>query len=393
MIETGFKLDFFITFIFLLISFIKVGKFITKHQNNLSRNNALYWQHCLSTLFLFTIIEGLRYGRGRDYIWYKDQYESILTPLVNQEPIFTLISKSCYFIGIPYWGMFSIYAFTWVGFTFLLFKHNKYLAAWGLPLFFLGSVWNMEAMIRQSFALAFLLPLLNYIPQKQWKKCFILVVISSLIHTASIITAFLFFSIYIIFKKEIKLWISIPIYLFFAYIWDISNINAITDIIGIINLGTNKLASYTENADNWFSSDAINTEEFARGAFAKLAATIFELSIFILGYLSIQKEKGQAFLKKNIFIYNIFVIGSIGLQSVFTLEILRRIFDPLYIMWSLVTANIFYCYQKKTKNIGILLLKVAIIIYIISYFIIKYRILFPSQMFIWDIGNYNKIIQ
>ena len=393
MIETGFKLDFFITFIILLVSFIRVGQLISKHQNRLSRNNALYWRHCFSTLFLFTIIEGLRYGRGRDYIWYKEQYESILTPLVDQEPIFTLISKSCYLIGVPYWGMFLIYAFTWVMFTFVLFKHNKYLAAWGLPLFFLGSVWNMEAMIRQTFALAFLLPLLNYIPQKQWKKCFILVVIASLIHTASIITAFLFFSIYIIFKKEIKLWISIPMYLFFAYVWDISNIDAVTNIIGLINLGTNKLASYTENADKWFSGDAINAEEFARGAFAKLAATIFELSIFILGYLSLQKEKGQPIIRKNIFIYNIFVIGTIGLQSVFTLEILRRIFDPLYIMWSLVAANIFYCYQKKTRNIGILLLQVAIIVYIISYFIIKYRILFPSQMFIWDIGDYTKIVQ
>ena len=187
------------------------------------------------------------------------------------------------------------------------------------------------------------------------------------------------------------MWISIPLYLFFCYVWDISNIGFIADILSLVNLGENKLAGYTENADLWFSADGVNMETFARGAFGKFATTCFELSIFILGYLSIKKE-----IYKNIhaiFFYNLFVIGAISYQAVFTLEILRRIFDPLFIIWGLVVAYIFTKYRFNSKYpLYIKGMQIIILFYIISYFIIKNRLLIPSQMFIWDIGNYTKII-
>lgn len=391
MIETGFKFDFLLSFIILFISLIIYGRYVSKNIRLNPIKRKIYWKYSLFPLILYTLIEGLRYGRGRDYLWYKYQYENILSPVVNQEYLFTLISKTFHFIGFPYWTLFMLYAFTWIYCSSFLFSKIPHYAKWGIPLFFLATVGGMESMIRQFFALAFLLPTLYYIPQKKWIPCIILILISISIHTASLITFILFVGVFLIFKSEIKLWISIPLYLFFCYVWDISNIGFIADILSLVNLGGNKLASYTENADLWFSADAVNTEEFARGAFAKFAATCFELSIFILGYLSIKKEKYKNI--HAIFFYNLFVIGAISYQAVFTLEILRRIFDPLFIIWGIVVAHIFTKYRLNSKYpLYIKGMQIIIVFYIISYFIIKNRLLIPSQMFIWDIGNYTKII-
>lgn len=392
MIETGFKFDFFLSFIILFISLIIYGRNVSENKRLNPLKGKIYWKYSLLPFLLYTLIEGLRYGRGRDYLWYKYQYENILSPVVDQEFLFTQISRIFHFIEIPYWGLFMLYAFTWIFCSSVLFSKIPHIAKWGIPLFFLATVGGMESMIRQFFALSFLLPTLYYIPQKKWKPCIILCFISIFIHSASLITIVLYIGIFLIFKREIKLWISIPLYLFFCYVWDISNIGFIADILSLVNLGGNKLASYTENADHWFSADAINIEEYARGAFAKFAATCFELSIFVLGYLSIKKDKYKDI--HTIFFYNLFVIGAISYQAVFLFEILRRIFDPLFITWALVTAHIFSTYRFNTKySLHIKCMQIMILFYILSYFIIKNRVQMPSQMFTWDIGSYTKIIQ
>lgn len=53
-----------------------------------------------------------------------------------------------------------------------------------------------------------------------------------------------------------------------------------------------------------------------------------------------------------IIVYNLFVIGAIGMQAVMELEIMRRFFRPLYMLWFVLAANILYRYplQKKLKS-------------------------------------------
>ena len=85
MIETGFKFDFLISFIILFISLIVYGRYVFQNRRLSSTKRKIYWKYSLFPLILYTLIEGLRYGRGRDYLWYKYQYENILTPVVNQD--------------------------------------------------------------------------------------------------------------------------------------------------------------------------------------------------------------------------------------------------------------------------------------------------------------------
>lgn len=388
MIETGGKLDYLLTFILLLFWFIYKGIYVKQNRLQLDAHKDLYWIKCFSLIVLYAIIEGLRYGRGRDYVWYKYQYENVLNPVVEQEYLFMLLNKGLAYLDFPYWGIFVVYAIIWIVLSLFFLSKYKYNANWLFVLFFLATVGHTESLIRQFLAIAFLLPFINLLIERKYKSCFCCGIIAIFIHSSSVITIFLYVTIYWLLKKPINLFISISAYLFFSYVWDISKINIITDYVAMIDLGTNRLASYTENADRWFSDEAINAEEFARGGLAKLSATIFEISTIILGKKSIE-QLPHKYRKSAIFFYNTFIIGAICYQAVFTLEIMRRIFDPLYIFWSMVVANILFCYPfKKVDNLNLFCLKALILIYVISYFVIKNRLLISSQMFVWDVGNY-----
>lgn len=218
MIETGLKIDYILSFLLLFFSLIIYGKYVTQNQRLKEPQRRISLKYSFFPFLLYTLVEGLRYARGRDYIWYKYQYENILSPVVDQEYLFTFISKTFYIIGIPYWGLFMLYAFTWIYFSSFLFSKTPFIAKWGVPLFFLATVGSMESMIRQFFALAFLLPTLYYIPRKQWKPCIILGAISIFIHSASLITLVLFIGIFFLFKYKNR--ILLPSQMF---IWDIGN--------------------------------------------------------------------------------------------------------------------------------------------------------------------------
>ena len=391
MIETGIKFDFCILFTILFVIFIYAGRHISANSAKIN-NSKSYWHYSFLAIIFYSLIVGLRYARGRDYLWYKFQYENVLNPPVEQEPLFMLFNKIFYFLDFPYWLVFIIYSLIWIYLFFLFFKHFQYLGTWGVPMLFLSSVGFTETAIRQAVAMAFVLPVITSLFEKKWKNACVWSLISILIHTASAITIFLILFVFFFIKRKINVWIAILAYLFFAYIWDVSNIDIIANYISLIDLGSNKMNSYIENSDKWFSSDGINIEEYQQGGFAKFALALFSISVFYLGSKSIDRlSSGKK--DNSIFFYNIFIIASIATQAFFMLEILRRMFVSLYIFWAMVVASIFYVYPiKKKKSIRITVIEFIILFYIFSYFIIKNRYLLPSQMFVWDIGEYTHII-
>ena len=190
MIETGIKFDFCILFTILFVIFIYAGRHISANSAKIN-NSKSYWHYSFLAIILYSLIVGLRYARGRDYLWYKFQYENVLNPPVEQEPLFMLFNKIFYFLDFPYWLVFIIYSLIWIYLFFLFFKHFQYLGTWGVPMLFLSSVGFTETAIRQAVAMAFVLPVITSLFEKKWKNACVWSLISILIHTASAITIFL----------------------------------------------------------------------------------------------------------------------------------------------------------------------------------------------------------
>ena len=115
------------------------------------------------------------------------------------------------------------------------------------------------------------------------------------------------------------------------------------NVFSLFDLGDLKFSSYIENADKWFTSSAIR-EDYIRSVWGNIALFLFDISLIIMGRKSIQHEKNTKNEKALIIVYNLFVIGAIGMQAVMELEIMRRFFRPLYMFWFVLAANILYQY-------------------------------------------------
>ena len=165
MIETGIKFDFCILFTILFVIFIYAGRHISANSAKIN-NSKSYWHYSFLAIIFYSLIVGLRYARGRDYLWYKFQYENVLNPPVEQEPLFMLFNKIFYFLDFPYWLVFIIYSLIWIYLFFLFFKHFQYLGTWGVPMLFLSSVGFTETAIRQAVAMAFVLPVITSLFEK-----------------------------------------------------------------------------------------------------------------------------------------------------------------------------------------------------------------------------------
>lgn len=387
--ETGLRLDYFILMCLLFLIFIIYSKQVTT--NRTKGNTSKYWRYSIFPIIAYSLIEGLRYGRGVDYLGYLVKYIQALEPVVEYEPFFKLLNKYMALCGFPYPIAFSAYAFIWILGLLFLCKDFRSIAYLCIPFGLIASIPSMENLIRQFTSLGFVMISISYLINKKYKYSILFAVISYGFHISSVVVTFLIYTTYVFkYNNLFKLKYVIPIYLFFMFIFKIEYIDAlINNILSHINLGGLRFSSYIENADRWFNSAAIN-DGYNRSLGGKMAQLLFNVTLFIMGQKAIKKCKDPELQFKLTIIYNLFIVGCIGVQAVNLLEIVRRFFRPLNMLWFIIAADIlheysiFKIYKNKWINIGSLILWG----YIICVLFIKYIINTPSQMFIWDSFKY-----
>lgn len=388
--ETGPRIDYIFLMTILFLIFIIYSKQITiKHQNK-NQTNTKYWKYSIFPIIVFSLIEGLRYGRGVDYLGYLVNYIQALNPVVDYEPLFMILNKSMALCGFPYPIAFCIYSSIWIFGLLFLCKDFRYIAYLCIPFGLIASIPSMENLIRQFTSLGFVMVSISYLINHKYRLSILFAIISYGFHLSSVIVTLLIFMIFILKHNNIfKLKYILVLYLYFMLIFKIEYIdNIIYYVLSFVNIGGLKFSSYIENADKWFTSEALL--DVKKSLSGNIALFLFDVTLFVMGEMAIKKCKNEKLQGKLSVIYNLFVIGAIGMQAVGQLEIVRRFFRPLYMLWFIIAAHILYEYpiylkhKKKIINIGGLILWG----YIIVILFLKYIIFTPSQMFIWDPFKY-----
>lgn len=371
--NTGIKLDYIILLITLALCTVLTGISLS------SVKKKYYWLNSLPLIIVFTLIEGLRYLRGTDYLNYALLYKYHGEGL-SIEIVYNTLQAFFYFLNLPYWGIFIVYALIWIIALLYLFKKNKKYILYGLPIFILLGLGNFECFIRQNIAFAVIFIFLAFLFEHNYKKAFISAIIAFLTHSSSIIFIFYILVIYWISqrKKCVSPSITMGLYFLFTFILDSKTMGGISEIIKLIPVidGT-AISVYIENADRWFGADATN-EIYARSFTTKLGTLIFDILIIYWSYKNIRTEKFKNI--KIIFIYNLFSISLIILQAFFIYEIPRRFFNSFYMFASFLIANLFINHPSSKKES---LSRYIIVIYLIVYFI-KNILMTKNQLFIWD---------
>lgn len=389
MLYTGFKLDYIVLLTFMLFVIVVFSIQICKTRNSKFFKRK-YIKYSFPIVIVFSLIEGLRYGRGIDYLHYVDLYNNAFD--YNKEILFKWLMSIFRYLNFPFWSMFIIYSCIWVVSVLILMRNYKEIIGYALPFMVVFSLSSFECLIRQYLGLSFLLVSLHYYIRHDKSRFVVFSIIAFFFHHISIL-----FSAYIFisgnFKKPFNPYISLTLYVFFVYIWDIAIIDYITPYIALFQFGeVDSFGGYTADANKWFSSDAIRYN-WSRSFFTKFLALAFDGSLILLGRYYIKKYHDDSF--KYTVVYNLFIISLLGTQAFFLIEILRRCFNPMYFMGAIIAALCCSCLVKECgqfQKIYVLRLcvKYYLLAYIVSLFVIKSIFLIPGQAFIWDQYEYRK---
>ena len=100
--ETGIRIDYVLLLILLFLIFIIYSRLVvSKEEKSIYERN--YWLYAIVPIIAFSLIEGLRYARGVDYIGYVYTYLQSLDPKVENEPLFMLLNKGMLLMGFRHY--------------------------------------------------------------------------------------------------------------------------------------------------------------------------------------------------------------------------------------------------------------------------------------------------
>nr|WP_315199395.1 EpsG family protein [uncultured Flavobacterium sp.] len=351
----------------------------------------------LSPILAYSLIVGSRFGWGPDYLHYKDQLER---PFLykNDQIVFRWLNEFIRVIGFNYVGGYIVYSLIFIVCAFVLIRsygvYSKYMYAFIIP----ASLLFLTNGIRQGVSFSFLLLGVFFLNKKRWIAFVFSLAICLLIHYANFVVAAILFS-FILIKKPLSWKITIPIYIYLAFFFDVSKIGFIANYLSLINVD-NHFQSYFDNADVWFGAEGAE-EKYTQGIIPLLTSSAFYISVIYLGYWAIKIRPD----KKIIYIYNAMTFGILLYKAVFLFEILRRIAEPLIIFYFIVLGYTFFIFTKLEKSPKLLKniffvkrlnqnpYKIIRIYRIGTVFIFLYLILYwgrfifmnPEAVFFWNI--------
>ena len=124
-----FFLLYTVTLFFWRYPAISARKLSVHKEYGLILNYAFFY---LVPVFIISLIIGLRYDVGVDYLAYKGLYETSFTGTIdeswgNLEFLYAIISYCCYKLGMPYYVLFMIMAFIPFYFYYKSFDRFRYL--------------------------------------------------------------------------------------------------------------------------------------------------------------------------------------------------------------------------------------------------------------------------
>lgn len=289
-------------------------------------------------ILVFTLNEGLRFGRWIDYNNYYFFYQQALQ--LNQsrftELFFVGICRTINALGGTYQVLILLMSFMHILGGVLFLRRYRSIAPYALPLYAFFSYSYAENLVRWYFGFSFVLIGLYYLfsEDEQKKKHNILLyllfsIIGMNIHFGMFII-FPFFLIIIHFKKPLlppvaTVSIYVALVLFFRMefmqpLIDVANLYG--DILG------GRFESYAENADRWLTAGALGLEK-TNSYRGFLLTSIFIICV-VVGY-TIRPYFGT----KYIYAYNSFIFGLLLNPIAERTEMLSR-FDQLFILFVFV---------------------------------------------------------
>ena len=362
----------------LAVTLLICGKTISK-----TKNKRAIFVSAIIAIAVFSLIEGLRWDRGPDYY---NNYLLLTTNDLNvkkSEPFFNTIIDTLKMLSIPYWGCFIFFSFLYIYSFTKIVKVFPKAAMWALPVMFLISVDAHENLIRQFIAISFLLFAYYCYISKQKALMLLCLLAVFNIHLSGLFAVALLF-LFILLKPEkiIKSPLLLTgIYLVLYFFWDTVYLSGITSILEKINLGTDNMQGYLDNADRWFTDEGslsyLQGAKVSTSLIKHLFTLITNSTIIYYGFQTIKYD--QRLRIPYWFTFTailLFVLGG-------DIEIYRRLAWWLYCFMPIILGAIWYLVPIKPK-IKITLMSIIAFSYAYSFIMNLTTVPYSGFAFVWD---------
>ena len=369
--------------ILLILSTFACGKMLAKHKIILGRNK-YHYSFGLSTLLvviIYTLTEGLRYGRGTDYFGY---YNYFLKGANGTAPIFDLFSNFHAFANFPFYFGFLFSSFLLIYLGLKLIYHYRFAAFFILPLFYLETIVQSSNLLRMFVSFSFVFMSLSYIIKKNNLMFILFFLVAFLIHYSCLILL-PFILILNLYKNPIPNRLTIIIlFLFFNFFFiiELDIINSLFNRLSILNIYSN----YITSTDRWLYGEGVLIDEVQKSLYYNIRLYFVPIFTLWYGYPFLEKYKT---LKFNIFYY-LYFIGLLALPLALSLptEIIYRLVLFFITFKFIVLGVVLNDFTKNFKTYSIFSrLFFIYIILDIAYTIFKSIFQYSElgKKFVWDI--------
>lgn len=329
------NLIFFLLYNFMLVSLSIIGQQINLHKKH-------YWAYMSIAILIFSLTEGLRWGRGTDFNNYYLAYQEISKYKFNTdfEPFFTFLVLACNYLSLDYQSFVFLLSFILIlSATIFLQNHKDYLI-YSLPLlaFYL---FLAENLMRWFLAFSFILISLYYLERKKYLLYIAVSILAFLTHYASIIPIIFIFIIFHIKKIIFPPLVALSIFCILLLTFKPNSMAFIAELIQQIQIA-NRFSGYQQDAESWFTGENLDMGRLSLSYILNCIYTI------VVGY----KVFHHTTKRNEIYIYNLALIGSILAPALNQIELFMRINFLFYIFQFYIIAHCFYHVLNKKKKIS-----------------------------------------
>lgn len=383
MIDTYNLIQYVSLNLILLLIFFITGRNISKGGN--------YWKNAFWAILFFVLILGSRYGRGNDYFHYVDVYIRDLEP---SQHLFTWFNDFLKALGVGPHYIFFVYAIPFVTCAMVLMEPMRKYAKYLFPLFIIANTFYEEFVIRQAlsygFVYLFMYELVFNDKHKKKKKIGFLLLYfacSTSIHSGNSIIMVLFAALYIFVKRPITILATVPLYIFFSYIFpnlfDTSQLAPVFQILS--DTGDSKFEGYNDQFDFWTNTDREGSEGYLRNSVIKFLETYGNIALIILGTRLFKRDKELC--RTYLPFFNLYIVGTYLGKAFMTLEIFRRMGDIMMYTWFIPLSVVLYHFHFRKEKIVYKIISLGLVFWLWDY----YRLLFKKGdmiLYMWDVLNY-----
>lgn len=317
-----------------------------------------YWSFLIYVpMVLFSLVLGLRYNVGEDYLSYMQSYQEQFRYgefLADSEYLFVKLNELLYHFDLHYCFLFICVLFIQMYFFYKTFEEKTFLLPYAVISFFItGILFENINLLRQGISAMILLYAIRYIYSKKFIKYFVFVFVASLFHVVS----WLFLPFYLMryFKFKILDNVFFQLFLFFATLFGGDHVYDY-----LYSFYALMLKSILNVDENW-----IEIRQITLGT--GMGVLLKRFSSVLLIFLS-DKVSGKFGEYYKIY-YRIFFCGLLMTNMAKLDMFIHRISSFLSICSIVVIAYLIYYYLNfKVDNVRVILFVVMISIYVLLFF-------------------------